>query len=93
METKSITEQYIEEREEKKTIKYWAERYVKAQAFSRCASIRARKVNHFDYSEKAIARIYLGISLDEFLAQREAYISAHPMRYAPTTKKLTYLAA
>lgn len=74
------------------TIQYWAERKVMADAHFRSKTMRERKVNHFDYSDKAVARIYFyGISEEEFAKLRNDYIAENPMRYAPTTGNLKYL--
>ena len=73
------------------TIEYWAERKVKADAHSRSKTMCKREVNRFYYSDKAVARMYFGISEQEFVQMRDAYIAENPMRYAPTTGNLTYL--
>lgn len=74
---------------------YWAERTVKSDAWDRAKSLRGKRGgNPFSYSNSAITRLYFaGLTVEEFVAQRDAYIAAHPMTYSPTTERFAYVKA
>ena len=72
-------------------IAYWAEQTIKARAFSQSKSMR-KKRDIFSFSPAAVARIYFGVSEQEFADHVNAYIAANPMKYYPTSKKLVYIA-
>jgi hypothetical protein len=76
-------------------IAYWAERTIKAEAWFNTKSLRSKRGgNPFTYADAAVVRVYLPeLTIEEFVAQRNAYIAANPMTYSPTTSRLTYLAA
>lgn len=76
---------------DRNTIAYWAERRVMSNAVDSHKSWK--KSNYFYYDDAAVATKVLGISVESFVAERNAYIKNNPMKFSPSTKTLWRQAA
>lgn len=77
----------------KNEIATWAERTIAAEAFYMTPSLsNKRGGNPYIYNDAAVAQQYFtDLTVEEFMAARDAYIVANPMKFAATTKRLTYI--